>query len=353
MLPFIDDYYNSRYEPFMLKQILLMALCLLLAPNDASAEDAVIDPAVAYANAHRSGPISYKEGYFGKSDTRLHYVEAGQGPLVILYHGFPSFWYSWFDQMEVLKGSYRVVAVDALGAGRSAKPENLEPYRVARLAAQIDALARHLNGRKRFVLVGHDWGAALAFAYAQAYPKRLHAVVGMSAPPYNQFLDLVRTNAEQQKRSQYMQMFRTLTLNDIRERKLTETIWQQSYGSLISRGDLTPDEGGLFRNALSDPLAINGGMNWYRANMPAISEITDATYWPTEHLPIRVPVLLVWGEADRTFVPEFMNEIKHYAPESEIFRLPGINHWTSMEQPQAANKEIERFLSQHISSSRQ
>lgn len=333
----------------MLRQLLQLALTLLLASNSAFAKGTEgIDPAVVHANANRSGPISYKEGYFGSGDTRLHYVEAGKGPLIILYHGFPSFWYSWFDQMEALKASYHVVAVDGLGAGLSAKPEALEAYRVPRLAAQIDALARHLNGNKRFTLIGHDWGAALAFAYAQAYPKRLNAVIGMSAPPYNQFLDLVRGSSEQQKRSQYMQLFRTVTLNDIRERKLTELIWQQSYGSLIARGDLTRDEGELFRAALADPLAINGGMNWYRANMPPTSEITSATYWPPGKSLIRVPALLIWGEADSTFVPEFLIKMEDYAPKVEIARLSGINHWTSMEQPKAANAAIERFLSQHI-----
>lgn len=332
----------------MPRLLLLLALCLYLMPGSACASEAEdIDPAVAHANANRSGPIRYKEGYFGKGDTRLHYVEAGKGPLVMLYHGFPSFWYSWFDQMEVLKGRYRVVAVDGLGAGRSAKPTHLGPYRVARLAAQLDGLARHLNGPRQFVLVGHDWGAALAFAYAQAYPKRLQAVIGMSAPPYNQFLDLVRTNADQQKRSQYMQLFRTVTLDDIRERKLTEQIWQQSYGSLIARGDLSRDEGALFRAALSDPLAVNGGMNWYRANMPPISKITAATYWPRGKPLIRVPALLVWGEEDGTFVPEFLVKLTDYAPKVEILRLPGINHWTPMEQPRAANTAIENFLSRH------
>jgi epoxide hydrolase 4 len=332
----------------MIKQLLFLALCLL-QPANVRAEN--IDPAVAYANENRSGPIGYTEGYFGKGETRLHYVEAGKGPLIILYHGFPSFWYSWFDQMEALKGRYRVVAVDGLGAGLSAKPEGLEPYRVGRLAAQIDALARHLNGRKRFTLIGHDWGAALAFAYAQAYPKRLSAVVGMSAPPYNQFLDLVPTSAEQQKRSQYMQWFRTVTLDDIKDRKLTEQIWQVSYGSLIARGDITAEEGEVFRRALSDPLAINGGMNWYRANMPPVNEISPATYWPVSNTAIRVPALLIWGDADGTFVPEFLDEIEGYAPKIEIARLPGINHWTSIERPQAANVAIERFLLQHSSSS--
>ncbi len=334
----------------MIRQSLFLALCLLLPqPAVASVTNAdQIDPAVLHANAIRKGDIAYKEGYFGKGDNRLHYVEAGKGPLIILYHGFPSFWYSWFDQMEALKGQYRLVAVDGLGAGLSAKPENLEPYRVAKLAAQIDALARHLNGRRRFVLVGHDWGAALAFAYAQGYPKRLRAVIGMSAPPYNQFLALVRTSAKQQKRSQYMQLFRSVTLEAIRERKLTEQIWQQSYGSLIARGDISAEEGQLFRAALSDPLAINGSMNWYRANMPPVGEIGPGTYWPADNAPIQVPTLLIWGESDGTFVSGFIDSFPHYAPKAEIVRLPGVNHWTSMEKPEVANNAIRDFLSKNV-----
>jgi epoxide hydrolase 4 len=331
----------------MPRQIVLLVLLLFAWPSLAKDLTAP-DPAVTYANA-RSGAMDYREGYFGEGQARLHYVEAGRGPLVILYHGFPSFWYSWFDQMEALKANYRVVAVDGLGAGLSAKPTAVEPYRVEQLAAQIDALARHLNGGKRFTLIGHDWGAALAFAYAQGYPKRLNAVIGMSAPPYNQFLDLVRANTEQQKRSRYMQIFRTVTLDAIKARQLPEQIWQQSYGALIARGDLTVEEGALFRAALSDPLAINGGMNWYRANMPPMSEIKPHTYWPAGRAPIKVPALLIWGEADGTFVADFIDEFPSYAPKAEIVRLPGVNHWTSMEQPQPSNKAITNFLKRHVS----
>ena len=330
----------------MLRQIVFLVLLLFAFPSLAK-DEVTPDPAVTHANVTKSGTIGYREGYFGKGETRLHYVETGKGPLVILYHGFPSFWYSWFDQMEVLKANYRVVAVDGLGAGMSAKPVVLEPYRVERLAAQIDSLARHLNGQKRFTLIGHDWGAALAFAYAQGYPERLHAVVGMSAPPYNQFLDLVRANAEQQKRSVYMQIFRTVTLDAIKARQLPELIWQQSYGALIARGDLTVQEGALFRTALSEPLAINGGMNWYRANMPPISEIKPDTYWPTGNAPIKVPALLIWGEADGAFVADFIDEFPSYAPKSEIVRLSEVNHWTPMEQPQRSSHAIINFLKRH------
>jgi epoxide hydrolase 4 len=302
------------------------------------------DAAVAYANAHRSGDIGYREGWYGTGDTRLHYVEAGSGSLIIFYHGFPSTWYSWFDQMEALKGRYRVVAVSALGGGLSGKPDSLKPYKVERLAKQLDALARHLNGRKRFTLVGHDWGAALAFAYAQAYPKRLNGVIGLSAPPYNLFLDLVRSSPEQKARSQYMQRFRTLTLAEIREQDLAPQIAAQAYLGLLPNGWLTQQEHALFINSMADPLIMNGGMNWYRANIGEFASISNKDRWPRHNRPIKVPALLLWGDSDQTFVPAFLENMPSYAETLEIVTLPGVGHWASMEKPELANAAIERFL---------
>ena len=321
---------------------LLSLACFFLWPAGVHAANP--DPAVAYANTHRQGSIAYKEGWFGKGDTKIHYVEAGRGPLVILYHGFPSFWYCWFDQMELLKSRYRVVAVDALGAGLSAKPEVKEPYRIDRLATQLDGLARHLNGRKRFTLIGHDWGAALSFAYAQAYPDRLNAVIGMSAPPYNLFVDLVRTNPEQQARSQYMQRFRALTLESITNSGLAERIWQQSYKGLLDSGSLSVEEGALFGAAVGNPLAINGGMNWYRANLAAFADLGPTQNWPPSDPQISVPAMLIWGNVDKTFVEEFLDQIKRKAPSITIARIDGVGHWTSMENPAAANRAIEDFM---------
>lgn len=320
---------------------LLIALLALLASAPALA---VPDPAVVHANSIRSGNLAYREGWYGSGDTRLHYVEAGKGPLIILYHGFPSFWYSWFDQMEMLKGRYRVVAVDGLGAGMSAKPTSREAYRIEALAAQLDGFARHLNGRKRFILIGHDWGAALAFAYAQAYPQRLHKVIGISAPPYNLFLDLVRGDAEQQRRSSYMQRFRTVTLADIAKRGLGESIWKQSYDGLIATASLTMAEGELFRSALADPRAIDGGMEWYRANMPPFDRIGDSDRWPSHNAKIAVPALLIWGEADRTFVSGFVDRMPQYADALSVVRLPSIGHWATIEKPECANAAIAQFL---------
>jgi pimeloyl-ACP methyl ester carboxylesterase len=106
----------------------------------------------------------FKDGYLDIGEVTLHYVEAGAGPLVIFFHGFPLFWFSFHHQMTALKDDYRVVAVDGLGANLSSKPDDLSLYDLANLASQLDALARHLVGDDLFYLVGHDWGGALAWS---------------------------------------------------------------------------------------------------------------------------------------------------------------------------------------------
>ena len=115
------------------------------------------DPAVVYANRVTKTDSAYREGYFEHEGLRLHYVEAGEGDLVILYHGFPSYWLSFLDQMEALKPQYRVVAVDGLGAGLSDKPDTLSAYRVEALAAQLDGLAvisRAMRNLRSSVMTG-------------------------------------------------------------------------------------------------------------------------------------------------------------------------------------------------------
>ena len=302
------------------------------------------DPAVVFANANRTGEIGYKEGYFGSGDTRLHYVEAGEGPLVILYHGFPSFWYSWFDQMEALKGNYRVVAVDGLGSGLSAKPQNIEPYKLSKLAKQIDGLARHLAGDEKFVLIGHDWGSVLALSFAQAYPERLHKVVGMNAPPLNMFLKHLTNSPEQQQRSSYMVRIKESTIERLRSMGGGRGIAESAYAKLAERGDLKPEEVELFHNGMSSPETMFAMMNWYRANIPAWDKISDTDMWPSSDANIDVPALVVWGEKDRVAVPELVDKLANSSSNLKFVNLKGLNHWTSMEQPHLATEEITSFL---------
>jgi epoxide hydrolase 4 len=315
---------------------------LLVRPLHAS--DRIDDPQVEYANMHKSGDAGYRQGWFGQGETRLHYVTVGNGPLVILYHGFPSNWFVWFDMMEALKGRYRVVAVDGLGAGLSGKPARLEPYRIDRLGKQLDGLARHLNGKRRFILVGHDWGAALGFAYAQAYPERLHAVAGMSAPPYNLFLGLLRDNEAQRKQSVYMQQFRMTSLDRIRENGFAPRFAGQVFGGLRDGGHLSARQAELLAASVGRPEAMDGGMNWYRANIPMFDQIKSARRWPAHDRPIAAPTLLIWGEKDTTFVPEFLDAMPQVAPKLSVVKLPGVGHMTPIDQSALSAKAVGDFI---------
>ena len=353
----------SNKEPKIVKSVrllrltllLLIPLCLVSCSRDETptsetkpimqaSKSAAEDPAVAYANRVTEGEANYREGYFEYEGLRLHYVEAGGGDLVILYHGFPSYWLSFLDQMEALKSQYRVVAVDGLGAGLSDKPDTLSAYRVEALAAQLDALARHLAGDEKFALIGHDWGGALALTFAEAYPDRLTGVVGMSAPSYNVFLDLVKNSEEQQAASSYMQRIRETPPEAVVADPPGERLWHMGYAKLVEFGVLNEEEGELFRQALAPAAATNGGFNWYRANMPAPATITEGTYWPAPPARIRPPVLLIVGDDDTTFIRAYVAMMKETADDVTVEILPGIGHWTSMQDPDKSTQAIVKFL---------
>ena len=223
----------------------------------------------------------FTDYYFDFDGITLHYVEAGSGPLVIFYHGFPLFWFSFHHQMTALKDHYRVVAVDGLGVNLSSKPTDLEKYKLENLAAQLDALANHLAPGEPFSLVGHDWGGALAWSFAQAYPDRLEKVIGINAPPTNQLLHLLQTNEEQRKRSSYMWLMRGGKTHTLITENGARRLWKNAYAKFRDLPHFTKAHDETFREALAIPGAVDGGINWYRANIPLLQDLEEAECWPS------------------------------------------------------------------------
>ena len=286
----------------------------------------------------------FTDHYFDFDGITLHYVEAGSGPLVIFYHGFPLFWFSFHHQMTALKDHYRVVAVDGLGVNLSSKPTNLEKYKLENLAAQLDALANHLAPGEPFSLVGHDWGGALAWSFAQAYPDRLEKVIGINAPPTNQLLHLLQTNEEQRKRSSYMWLMRGGKTHTLITENGARRLWKNAYAKFRGLPHFTKAHDETFREALAIPGAVDGGINWYRANIPLLQDLEEAECWPSPTASTPVPALLIWGETDTTFVAEFIDELDQYATNLEVKRLPDIGHTPMLEAPGLTTSIIEEFL---------
>ena len=286
----------------------------------------------------------FTDHYFDFDGITLHYVEAGSGPLVIFYHGFPLFWFSFHHQMTALKDHYRVVAVDGLGVNLSSKPTDLEKYRLPNLAAQLDALANHLAPGEPFSLVGHDWGGALAWSFAQAYPDRLEKVIGINAPPTNQLLHLLQTNEEQRKRSSYMWLMRGGKTHTLITENGARRLWKNAYAKFRDLPHFTKAHDETFREALAIPGAVDGGINWYRANIPLLQDLEEAECWPSPTASTPVPALLIWGETDTTFVAEFIDELDQYATNLEVKRLPDVGHTPMLEAPSLTTSIIEEFL---------
>lgn len=291
-----------------------------------------------------------RQGVFQQGSIRLHYTEAGfehgasARPLMLFCHGFPSCGRSFRLQFEAFANDYHVVAVDALGANQSSKPDTLEPYRIDQLASQLDGLARHVAGDGSFVLVGHDWGGALAWSFAQAWPDRLDAVIVMNAPPYNILLDLLRDSAAQRERSSYMYSMRRGKHHQAMTRDNGLAVWQRAYEPLRALPQFTAADDEYIRQALTTPGAIDGGINWYRANIPEPDQIADADYWPARGTRLRVPGLLFWGEDDGTFEPEFIDRLAAQSDLLQVEHLPQVGHWSMLQRPEQVNTAMREFL---------
>jgi len=276
-------------------------------------------------------------------DLDFHYVEGGDGPPVMFLHGFPSYWFMWHEQLRALVTNHRVIAPDLLGVNLSAKPDDLSSYHIEQLVAQVHGLIESLVPDQQIVLVGHDWGGALAWAYAQAHPERLRGLVVLSAPPLNLFLELLATDPDQQEASKYVERIKKAGDRPLGARAAL-LMWQRAYEPLIERGKLSEEEGRYLLQALSQPGALNGAMRWYQANVPEPQQIKDQDFWPTRLASTEVPSLLLWGEADRTFVPAFLERLPAYAPGVRIERLPGVGHWPGLEEPERVNELLREFL---------
>ena len=285
--------------------------------------------------------------YAEVNGVRLHYVAAGQGPLILFLHGFPEFWYEWKKQLPEFGKDHLAVAPDMRGYNLSAKPEPLDQYRMKHLVEDVRALAEHL-GHKKFVLVGHDWGGAVAWAFALAHPECLDKLIIINAPHPGIFVRELRDNPAQQKASEYMLMFR----GPEAEQKLTgnncDLLSRLLLRDLLNRGAFTEDDRKAYLDAWTQPGAITGGLNYYRANRagPSAAGESPASFAvDPAMLTVRVPVLVIWGEKDTALLVHNLDGLDQFVPDLTIRRIPDATHWVIHEKPAEVNGYIRDFLS--------
>ncbi len=276
--------------------------------------------------------------YVQLDDVRLHVVEAGEGPLVVLLHGFPEFWYSWRLQIPVLvRQGFRVVAPDMRGFNLSDKPSGVRAYRVERLAADVAQLIDRLGERKAAV-VGHDWGGMVAWWFAMRHPDRLSRLSVLNCPHPEHALTMMRSRA-QLKKSAYMLFFQ---LPWVPERQLTRdggAILRKLYRTDPEReGAFTEADIERYIQAMSGA-STHAALNYYRALLWRSPFAVRRSLRPIE-----APVQVIWGARDRHLGIEFSRPSSVMAPDLRYDLLDDASHWVQLDRPDQVNAKLKEFL---------
>jgi pimeloyl-ACP methyl ester carboxylesterase len=271
---------------------------------------------------------------------RLHVARAGDGPLMLFLHGFPEYWAMWRPMLEHFGArGWCAAAPDLRGYNLSEKPAEVEAYRAKHLMADVLALAARYT-REKFVLVAHDWGGAVAWGVAIAHPERLAKLVMINSPhPYLFWRELCN-NPAQQKASEYMRFFRLPKA----ERVLSENGYARLLGAF---SDLDEGARKALVEAWSQPGALTGGLNYYRASpmVPPSAEDPGAKklQLKPEDFVVRVPTLVVWGERDTALLPGCLEGLDAVVPDLKLVRVPDATHWIARERTDLVIREIEAF----------
>jgi len=262
-------------------------------------------------------------------------------------HGFPQFWYMWRDQLLDFSKNYLAVAPDMRGYNLSSKPEEIDQYQPQHIVEDLRALVEEYFGRKKFILVGHDWGGVIAFPFANLYPNLVEKLIIINAPHPNIFGRLIAKNKDQQASSQYVLFFRTKNA----EGYLSNNNFQNLYGVVFnSEMEFDEDDRQMYKEAWSQPGALTGGLNYYRAGglrPPSQEEkISELTNEQLEANPvmINVPTLVIWGEKDTALTVHNLEGLDEFIPDLIIKRIPEGSHWVINEQPDKINSLIRDFL---------
>jgi epoxide hydrolase 4 len=281
----------------------------------------------------------------GAETVRLHYSTCGDAtkPLMILLHGFPEFWFAYEGVMPTLAEHFWVVAPDLRGFNLSDKPVEVESYKPALIMADVMALAKHL-GRETFVLVAHDWGGAIAWNLAIAHPQAITKLVILNAPHPVPFAHALAWDKEQQAASEYMNWLRAPGS----EVPLAENNFDRMMRFL---GTELPWFVGATRQAYmkawSQPSALTGGVNYYRASPLYPPTATDIGAQRLKLDPkkfiVTMPTKVIWGELDVALGLVLLNGLEELVPDLTLERWPDASHWLIHEHPQRCAKSILEF----------
>ncbi len=285
------------------------------------------------------GGLSVEHCYLPGHGIQLHAVRAGpeQGPVVVLLHGFPEFWLGWRKQIRPLvEAGFRVIVPDQRGYNLSDKPAGVRAYHLDVLAQDVVALIRS-TGRHQVILVGHDWGAAVAWWVALRAPEVLKRLIILNSPHPLVMRETLRRSWPQRRRSWYILFFQLPWLPEMvcrwgDWRALVQALRLSGRHGTFSEEDLE-----RYRQAWGRPAALRSMISWYRALRFAWKEVVPRAG--------RVPVetLLIWGDRDRFLGYEMAEPSLRFCRNGHLVRIRGCGHWVQHEEADRVNELIQLF----------
>jgi pimeloyl-ACP methyl ester carboxylesterase len=276
---------------------------------------------------------------FDVGEVRLHAVETGEGPLVVLLHGFPDFWYGWRHQLGALAAAgFRVVAPDMRGYNLSDKPAGVWSYGLDRLAADVAGLVRAC-GATRARVVGHDWGGIVAWHAALRHEGLVERLAILNAPTPGA-LRGAPMPPDQLLRSWYISAFQLPGLPEAALSFHDFALLRSSLAGEVKRpGALTKADLDRYAAAFAEPGALSAAIDYYRALPWSLA--TDA---PKAADRFDRPTLVVWGEQDPHLAPALAGLDPARVPHGRVERFPDAGHWVHLDATDPVNGLLVAFL---------
>jgi pimeloyl-ACP methyl ester carboxylesterase len=269
-----------------------------------------------------------KEGFLDSDGVKLHYVTAGHGPLVVMLHGFPDYWYTWRDQIPALSKHFQVVALDLRGYNKSDQPKGVESYKMEKLVGDVEAVLKHFKQDKA-VIVGHDWGGAIAWAFAMTHPEKTDRLVILNLPHPNGLMRELVSNPQQRKNSAYARNFQ--------KEDAAKSLKPQMLVTWVKE----PEARKEYLEALGRS-SMEGMLNYYKANYPREPYKADAKLPP-----VKCPVLMIHGLDDKALLPGALNDTwKWVEKDLTLITVPGAGHFVHRDRPELVTRKVVGWLTE-------
>ncbi len=273
-----------------------------------------------------------EEKFIETNGLKLHTIIAGSGEPLILLHGFPDFWYGWKNVISGLKDEFKLIVPDMRGYNLSEKPEGIENYTLDILIEDIKGLSEKL-GFNEFNLVGHDWGGMVSWALAEKYPEILKKLIVLNAPHPKIFRKLITKDNDQKKASGYIGRFLKEGENFLFENNF-QALQLSVFGTAKNKKAFSEFDKEKYIEAWSQPGALTGGVNYYRANR---------RYEEWSGI-INVPTLVIFGMKDMFVLPKVLEGLEDFIKDLKIVRIENASHWVMHDDPELVNSSIQSFL---------